>query len=94
MVFGTFQKDFSQVATSQMCNFPNGNFPKVRFLGPLRHRRVQLGLSAAARMGYWGRALGLEQAGGRLPRLGQTWEVTAVIVLYRKYNTIQYNTIQ
>ena len=27
---GTFPKAFSQVATSQMCNFPSGNFPKVR----------------------------------------------------------------
>ena len=38
----------SQVATSQVCNFPSGNSPNVR-LGPLRHRRLQWGPSAAAR---------------------------------------------
>ena len=25
----TFPKDFSQVATFQMCNFPSGNFPSL-----------------------------------------------------------------
>jgi len=35
----------SQVATSQMCNFPTGNFPKVS-LGLLWRRRLK-----------WGRAL-------------------------------------
>ena len=54
-----------QVATSQVCNFPSGNFPKVR-LGPLRRCRLQ-----------WGRALRLGWAGGRVLRLGQTWEVAA-----------------
>ena len=39
----------SQLATSQMCNFPRGNFPKVR-LGPLR--RHKWGPSAAAWTGY------------------------------------------
>ena len=43
MVLGTFTR-----TTSQMCNFPSGNFPKVR-LGPLRSRRLQLGPSDAAR---------------------------------------------
>ena len=32
-----------------MCNFPSGNFPKVR-LGPLRRCRLQWGPRAAARM--------------------------------------------
>ena len=36
----TFQVTISQVAIIQMCNFPNGNFPKVR-LGPLRRHRLQ-----------------------------------------------------
>jgi len=31
----TSQVTFSQIATSQMCNFSSGNFPKVR-LDPLR----------------------------------------------------------
>jgi len=38
-----------QVASSQMCNYPSGNFPKVR-LDPLKRCRLQLGPSAAARM--------------------------------------------
>ena len=50
LVLGTFPKEFSQMATFQMCNFPIGHFPKVR-LGPLRHHRLQWGPSAAARMG-------------------------------------------
>ena len=80
------------MATSQMCNLPNGNFPKVRFIGSLRRRRVQWRPRAAARMDYWGRALWLEQAGGRLPRLLQTWEVAAWEILHlgschlRKYS--------
>ena len=61
----------------QLPRCANGNFPKVRFIGSLRRRRVQWRPRAAARMDYWGRALWLEQAGGRLPRLGQTWEVAA-----------------
>ena len=40
-----------QVSTSQMCNFPSGNFPKVR-LGPLRRNMLQWGT---------GRVLWLEQ---------------------------------
>ena len=47
---GSSSREFSQVATSQMCNFPSGNFPKVR-LGPLRRRRLQWGPSVAACMG-------------------------------------------
>ena len=35
-----FQVTISQVATSQMYNFPSDNFPQVR-LGPLRRRRLQ-----------------------------------------------------
>jgi len=42
------QVTISQKTTSQMYNFPNGNFPKVR-LGPLRCLRLQLRPSAAAR---------------------------------------------
>ena len=38
----TSQVSISQVTTSQMWNFPSGNFPKVR-LGPLRRRRPQWG---------------------------------------------------
>ena len=45
-----FPKAFSSYATSKMCNFPGGNFPKVKF-GPLRRRRVSLGPNAATRMG-------------------------------------------
>ena len=58
-------------------NFPNvqlnpsGNFPKIR-LGPLRRHRLQWGQDRLD-----GRALRLEQAGGRALRLGQTWEVAA-----------------
>ena len=48
----TSQVSISQMETSQMCNFPNGNFPKV-MLGPMRHHRLQWGPSAAARMD-WG----------------------------------------
>ena len=61
-------------ATSQMCNFPSGNFQEVR-LGPLRRRKLQWGpalrlgwarrLSDAARTG-WGQSL---------LRFGQPWEV-------------------
>jgi len=36
------------VATSQMCKFPSGNFPKIR-LGFLLRRRLQLGPRAVAR---------------------------------------------
>ena len=61
-----FQGTIYQVATSQVCNFLSGNLPKVR-LGPLRRRRLQWGSSAAARMGWGGRAL----------RLGLTWKVAA-----------------
>ena len=46
----TSQVTIFQVATSQMCNFPSDNFPKV-WLGPLRRRSRQWGQSAAARMG-------------------------------------------
>ena len=46
---GDFPSDnFSQVSTSQMCNFQNGNFSKVR-LGLLGRRGPQLGPGAAAR---------------------------------------------
>ena len=37
----------SQMVTSQMCNFPNGSFPKAR-LGLLRSRMLQWVPSAAA----------------------------------------------
>ena len=48
----TSQVRISQVVTSQMCNVPSGNFPKVG-LGHLRRRRLQWGgASAAARMWY------------------------------------------
>ena len=59
----------SQVATSQMFNFPSGNFPYVR-----------LGLCGATSCNG-GRALRIRFARGRAPRLqqdggrGQTWEV-------------------
>ena len=46
----TVQATISQVATAQMCNFPSGNFPKVR-IGLLRRCRLQWGPSAAAMMG-------------------------------------------
>ena len=45
----TSQVSISQVATSQMCNFPRGKFQKVR-LGPLRRRRLQWG-GRALRLG-------------------------------------------
>ena len=48
----TSEVTISQVAASQMCNFPSGNFPKVR-LGPLRRSRLQCEPSTADRMG-WG----------------------------------------
>ena len=43
--------NISQAATSLKCNFPSGNFPKVR-LGPLRRRRLEWGPSAAARTDF------------------------------------------
>ena len=49
---GIFPRVTSQVATSQMCNVPSGNFPKVRF--GLRWAR---GPSAAA-MNLWSWCLG------------------------------------
>ena len=49
-MFGTFPKAFSLKATSQECNFPSGNFPKV-MLGPLRRRRLHRGPSVVAKMG-------------------------------------------
>jgi len=36
----------SQGATSLMCSFPSGKFPKVRY-DPLRHLRLQWGPSTA-----------------------------------------------
>ena len=45
----TSQMTSSLEATSQMCNSPSGNFPKVR-LCPLRRRRLQWGPSTAATM--------------------------------------------
>ena len=45
----TSQVTISQYSTSQMCNFPSGNFQKVR-LGTLS-RKLQMGPSAAAMMG-------------------------------------------
>ena len=45
-----FFMTISQVATTQVFNFPSGNFPKDR-LGPLRRRRLQWGSIAAAKMG-------------------------------------------
>ena len=75
-VLGTFPQAFllgqlpklqlPKCAISQMCNFPRGNFPKVR-LGPLRRRRLQW---EAERRGY-NRLLGWALW------LGQTWEVAA-----------------
>ena len=65
-----------QVATSKMCNFPSGNFPKVR-LSILRRRRLQWELSAAAKMDWRAECRGQNRMGGRALRLGQTWEVTA-----------------
>jgi len=47
---GIFPRTTSQVTIFQICNFPSGNFLKVR-LGLLRRRRLQWGRSAAARMG-------------------------------------------
>ena len=61
---------------SQVCNFPSGNFQKVR-LGPLRRRRLQWGAERCGWDGLRGRAPRLEQAGGRELRLGKTWEVAA-----------------
>ena len=46
---GDFPGDNFPSGNSQMCNFPSGNFPKVG-LGPLRHRRLQWGPSAAAKV--------------------------------------------
>ena len=46
---GDFPSDNLPVATSQMCNFLNGNFPKVR-LGLLRRRRLHRG--RALRLGW------------------------------------------
>ena len=53
-MFGTFPKAFSQVATSQGCNFPSGNFPKVRLgVAGCNAARMGYGSSGAARKG-WG----------------------------------------
>ena len=83
---GVFPRAIPLMIISQMCNFPSGNFPKVR-LGPLRRRALQWEPSAAARMGQGtercgqkglgDRALQLVQARGRVLRLGLTWEVAA-----------------
>ena len=54
----TSQVTISIVATSQLCNFPSGNFLMVR-LGILKRRRKQWGTIAAARKGQCGRALRL-----------------------------------
>ena len=54
---GDFPSDIFHAATSQMYNFPSGNFTKVR-LGLLRSRRLQGGgASAKARMGFRLRAV-------------------------------------
>ena len=55
-------------ATSQMLNFPSGNFPKVK-LGLLRHCRLQWGPSAAANMRE-----GAEQCGYSTDREVATWK--------------------
>jgi len=74
-MLGTFPKDFSQVATFQMFNFPSGNFPKVR-LGPLRRRRLQWGPIAAARMREGPKTMA-RTGWDRALRLGQTCQVAA-----------------
>ena len=63
-MLGIFPKAFpqgrySQVATSQMCNFPNRNFPKVR-LCLLRRRKAAMG---AEQCDYYG--LGRPSAAAR-----------------------------
>ena len=84
-VLGTFPaKGIFSRATSQMCNYPNGNFPKVR-LGPLRHCRLQWGQNAAARMGQgakyngqnrlWAESCGQERLGKLLLGNLHIWDV-------------------
>ena len=83
----TSQVTASQLATSQLCNFPSGNFLKVR-LGPLRRCRLQKGPSAVARIGQGAERSGQNRLGaeccgqnilGKLP-LGKLhiWEVAAL----------------
>ena len=64
----TSQVTISQVVTSQMCNFPSGNFSKVR-LGPLRRRWLQRGPRAAVRMGLGAKLNGQNRLGAK--RCGQ-----------------------
>ena len=55
------QVTISKVATSQICNFPSGNFLMVR-LDLLRRPRLQWGPSAATRKGQGCRAMRLGKA--------------------------------
>ena len=74
----TSQVSISQMETSQMCNFPSGNFPKV-MLGPMRHHRLQWG---AKRCGQDG--LGADRRGqNKLALLlGRTWEAAAWLITH------------
>ena len=82
----TFQVTISQVSTSQMFHFPSGNLLKVRLPIPVgRALRLEWARGRALRLEWArGRALRLEWARGRGLGLGQTWEVSAWKILFRK----------
>ena len=70
-MFGNLTKafspgDFSKWATSQMCNFPRYNFPKVK-----------LGFAATG-----GRALRLQEARGPNAIAKHTWEVATRVIAH------------
>ena len=65
----TFSK--VQLPNSKVCNFPSGNFQKVR------PSEAPQGPSAAARMVKWAERRGKNKLRDLALRLGQTWEVTA-----------------
>ena len=77
----TSQVTISQVATSKMCNFPIGNFLKIR-LGSLRRCGLQWGAELCGQDGLSGRALLLEQAESGALKLGQTREVAVWIIAH------------
>ena len=91
-----FQKHFPQgdfqMTTSQMCNFPIGNFLKVR-LGPLRRHRLQWGGGRALRLGWaMSQAPRLEQTGPERcgsDRLGKNPLRKYLISMYRVEQDIQ-----
>ena len=75
-MFGTFKKTFSQVAPSQGVQFPKRQLPKG-YVMPCEATQVAIG-GRALRLGWAkGRAPRLEQDGGRVLWLRQTWKVAA-----------------